>query len=257
MFTPTLNTPIKTLDLPLAGKNYSSSSLALIFDVVKIANNINLNDEIPDDTTGNVTVKYLENTWKVIKRLTTMDPGSLGLHPALYFYSEKGRYQPTTLMAWMEIIKSMEEKNTFKTFTEQRSKIEDVLFKYKNLTNQVSNKYGSGLKSYKYLIDLYNLFIDNYHDIENLEKLIRKNYPYLNLEYKGDSITSSTFSSNAKSETFISQVLPTSKKCSICKAYIHVNSITIDHVIRKEDGGLGAPTNGALAHPYCNTTYKN
>ncbi|MDC4741122.1 HNH endonuclease [Acinetobacter baumannii] len=257
MFTPTLNTPIKTLDLPLAGKNYSSSSLALIFDVVKIANNINLNDEIPDDTTGNVTVKYLENTWKVIKRLTTMDPGSLGLHPALYFYSEKGRYQPTTLMAWMEIIKSMEEKNTFKTFTEQRSKIEDVLFKYKNLTNQVSNKYGSGLKSYKYLIDLYNLFMDNYHDIENLEKLIRKNYPYLNLEYKGDSITSSTFSSNAKSETFISQVLPTSKKCSICKAYIHVNSITIDHVIRKEDGGLGAPTNGALAHPYCNTTYKN
>ena len=135
--------------------------------------------------------------------------------------------------------------------------IEDILLKYKNLTNQVSNKYGSGLKSYKYLIDLYDLFMDNYDNIENLEKLIRTNYPYLNLEYKGDAITSSTFSSNAKSETFINQVLPTSQKCSICNGYIHVNSITIDHVVRKQDGGLGDPNNGALAHPYCNTTYKN
>jgi len=258
MFTPVLKNPIKTLDLPLAGKNYSSNSLSLIFDVVKIANSISIDHDGDDDITGEKTVHHLLNTWKVIKRLTTTDHGSLGLHPALYFYSEKGRYQPTALMAWMEIVKEFESKNQFNTFTEKRSNLERILLKYKNLTNQITNKYGSGIKSYRHLIELYKLFMDN-HNVEDstLEEKIRSSYPFLNLEYKGDAITNPDFSTNTKSETFINNVLPNSKKCSICNGYIHVNSITVDHITRKEDGGLGDPKNGALAHPYCNTTYKN
>ena len=34
------------------------------------------------------------------------------------------------------------------------------------------------------------------------------------------------------------------------------NSITMDHKIRKQDGGKGAVENGQIAHPYCNTTLK-
>lgn len=32
--------------------------------------------------------------------------------------------------------------------------------------------------------------------------------------------------------------------------------MTIDHKIRKQDGGKGVPDNGQLAHPYCNSTFK-
>lgn len=38
---------------------------------------------------------------------------------------------------------------------------------------------------------------------------------------------------------------------------IHFNSIFIDHIKRREDGGLGTVDNAQLTHPFCNTTIKN
>ena len=37
-FVPPLETPIKTLDLPVAGRGYSADSLKLILDVVEFVN---------------------------------------------------------------------------------------------------------------------------------------------------------------------------------------------------------------------------
>ena len=53
------------------------------------------------------------------------------------------------------------------------------------------------------------------------------------------------------------EALSTSVRCKICGGYIHKNSISIDHKIRKEDGGGGTVENAQISHPYCNTTYKN
>ncbi len=77
------------------------------------------------------------------------------------------------------------------------------------------------------------------------------------MEFFGDQPQHSDFNSNTKSEIFITSALKSAPKCRICNGFIHVNSITIDHVQRKEDGGLGNSENGQLSHPYCNTTYKN
>ena len=46
-----------------------------------------------------------------LQQTLTHCSSSLGLHPAVYFYSTKGRYQPTPLMAWIEIIKYFKDKN--------------------------------------------------------------------------------------------------------------------------------------------------
>ncbi|HMO20558.1 MAG TPA: HNH endonuclease signature motif containing protein [Candidatus Melainabacteria bacterium] len=43
----------------------------------------------------------------------------------------------------------------------------------------------------------------------------------------------------------------------MCGGAIHLNSITIDHIVRKSDGGLGVSDNGQIAHPFCNSTVKN
>jgi len=41
------------------------------------------------------------------------------------------------------------------------------------------------------------------------------------------------------------------------RGLIDSKCIIIDHKQRKEDGGLGEVDNGQIAHPYCNSTYKN
>lgn len=259
LFTPEVNAPIKTLDLPLAGKGYSSNSLSLIFDLVCLANNT-INKDVSDDLDGSETIAYLNETIKIIRRFTTTHASSLGLHPAVYFYSDKGRYQPTAFMAWIELIKEFEIHNKFKIFSDFREQIEEALLKFKHLTNQVTLKFGSGLKGYKPLKSLYQTIIEDIiakKSIDDISARLQKELPYLNLSYLGDSPAGADFNQNTKSEVFISTALKTAPRCSICSGYIHVNSITIDHIDRKQDGGKGIKENGQLAHPYCNTTLKN
>jgi len=259
LFTPEMKTPVKTLDLPLAGKGYSSRTLPLIFDLVKLANDVSDKD-VSEDTTGQETINYLKNTNKIIRRFTTTHSSSLGLHPAVYFYSEKGRYQPTAFMAWIEMIKDFEKKNFFNKFIDNREAIESTLLAFKYVTNQVTLKYGSGLKGYKQLKDVYariiNLAIDKKTENEiGIE--VKSSFPYINIDYLGDQPKTPGFNQNTKSEVFISDALDKAPKCNICHGYIHVNSISIDHIKRKQEGGIGVKDNGQITHPYCNSTYKN
>jgi hypothetical protein len=263
LFSPSIKTPIKTLDLPLAGKGYSTRSLPLIFNLVKLANKVDENTEnnkIPDDNDGNETIQYLRNTSKIIRRFTTTHASSLGLHPAVYFYSDKGRYQPTAFMAWIEIIKQFQAESQFEKYIENREKLENYLVEHKFLVNQVTLKYGSGLKGYKHLANLLLTIFNSVSEGNEPEKIsekLAKQFVYLNLNYKGEEPSGENFNENTKSEVFLTSALRSAQKCAICNGYIHRNSITIDHIERKQDGGLGRAENGQITHPYCNTTFKN
>jgi 5-methylcytosine-specific restriction endonuclease McrA len=95
---------------------------------------------------------------------------------------------------------------------------------------------------------------------ETMKKISKtKEFSFLKIDegLDNDEVTSNTFSREAKSAVYIVEALRNSIKCEICGSRIHKNSITIDHKIRKEDGGKGNFDNGQLAHPYCNSTYKN
>jgi len=202
----------------------------------------------------------LKNTVKIVRRFTTTHPSSLGLHPAVYFYSEKGRYQPTAFMAWIELVKDFDTNNGFDRFIEIRSELEKTLVSYKYLTNQITAKYGSALKGYRQLKEVYELLIDLVSKGRSTEEVgieLKNTFPYLNMDYKGEIARSPDFNANTKSEVFINAALSEAPKCKICNSYIHLKSITIDHVDRKEDGGIGVAGNGQIAHPYCNSTYKN
>ena len=82
-------------------------------------------------------------------------------------------------------------------------------------------------------------------------------YPKFLLEQEEFEITNENFNANRKSEVFLKQAFPSALKCPICGGLLHVNSISIDHIIRKEEGGLSNISNGQATHFYCNTTYKN
>jgi hypothetical protein len=279
LFTPPLETPIKTLDLPIAGRVYSAQALPLLFDLVNIANDVPLEKKKRGkkkaavqpgpkatdpraDLDGAQTVEYLKNTKRLAYRISSGYPSSLGLHPAVYFYSATGRHQPTSFLAVVNLMKEFEKRDHFATFTKYRRKFEDFIVKYKDFPNQVVVNSGSGLKGYVKLEQLFSEILrqiekgkDEVGVIDALSaderfKFLRVTAPTLATKRKG-------FSTDVKSAAFLKDALDNAVRCKICDCHIHPNAMTVDHTEAKRDGGTGSLDNAQLAHPYCNSTYKD
>ncbi|WP_456686923.1 HNH endonuclease family protein [Bradyrhizobium sp. P5_C11_2] len=272
LFHPPIETPIKTLDLPVAGRGYSSPTLPLIFEMINLANNQPVLDMTksknildlppPPDGDGSDTIKFLRNTRKIINRITGLHASSLGLHPAVYFYSATGRHQPTAFLAVVELVREFEKKDAFQTFTKVRERFEQFILDNKSFSNQVTVKIGSGAKGFQRLKNLY---------VRVYEGLVQGNeFPAILEQLRGDKEfsfltpderlvegASSQFSRETKSATFLRDAIVGAPRCRICNALLHFNSIQIDHVVRKADGGLGVLENAQLAHPFCNSSVKN
>jgi hypothetical protein len=261
LFTPLLSTPIKTLDLPVAGQSYSAQTLPLIFELVNLANEDHLK-QLHDDTSGDATIMFLKGVRKISNRISGNHPSSLGLHPIVYFYSAEGRFQPTAFLAVISLLKSFDKENFYSKFTEYRNPFEEFILKYKSFSNQVTTKWGSGIKGSENLKDLFrlilNLIIAGKSEAESLEALQKNDtfsfltpLVYVKPDVGGD------FSTETKSQAFLRKAIETPVRCGICEARLHIKSISIDHIVRKEDGGQGELENAQTTHPYCNTTYKN
>lgn len=275
LFIPDFNPPVKTLDVPLAGKGYSAHTLELILNLVCLSNNINVLSpknkkgaqinikDVPNDNTGENTIEYLKQTKKITNRICGKDSSSLGLHPMVYFYSIDGRYQVTPFLATIELIKFFEEKDYYYKFTSIRKLFEDFIVKHKVFIKQITYTYGSGLKSYLRIFELFVFIIEclvsNKNEQEILE-LLKSDERFKYLDYKEPELTETTrkeFTDETKSAVYIKSALATPNRCAICEGYMHVNSISIDHAEDKKYGGLGNVDNGQLSHFYCNTGYKN
>lgn len=264
LFSPTLKNPVKTSDLPIAGKITSSQALPLILDFINIVNKIPLdfNKELTDDLNGDETLKYLKQTRKIAWRMNSIHPSSLGLHPIIYFYSPNGIHRPATVYATTAWLVEVVAKDSFKDFIKVRSNFETLLYKYGGIIDDINRKYRQTINSYSHIKEFYKLCIEFLNKGMSIDDCIKnvvldKKFNYLKLDFSKSSITSEDFSTDRKSAVFIKEAVASALKCKICNGLIHKNSITIDHIDRKEDGGVGSVENGQLAHPYCNTTIKN
>lgn len=261
-FLPKVKKPIKTLDLPIGGKGYSTQSPLLIYDFVNIVNRDNPNIDTNDES-GAVTISFLKKSRKIAYLLNSQHPSSLGLHPAVYFYSKTGRYKTASFFATVEFIMELEQKQRLKEFISIRATFEDLLIEYDFVIQQILRQYRESSKALPYIkkfyLDLMTELIDNKGDKEvSIKNILSKpEYNYIQVTEKSDSVATSNFSDETKSSIFITEALDKSLRCKICNARIHINSISIDHKIRKKDGGLGSVDNAQLTHPYCNTTIKN
>ena len=262
LFAPSLKTPIKTLDLPVAGKGYSAQTLPLVFEYVNLANNVKTDSPPTEDSTGDATYSMLKVCKKVVDRISGTHPSSLGLHPVVYFYSSTGRYQPTAFLAVVAMMGDLEKANSFREFTTVRRRFEEFLLKNKLLVNQVTVKYGSGAKGYARLKQLFMYLVECMTKGQSDEQIVRSlaesiEFSFLQPAEKDQIIAGKDFSPDAKSAIFLRDALKDPLRCGICGGLIHRNAISIDHVQRKADGGAGSADNGQLTHPYCNTTFKN
>lgn len=262
LFSPTLKTPIKTLDLPVAGKGYSAQTLPLVFEYVNLTNDVRSDSAPIADTTGDSTHAMLKRCKKIADRISGTHPSSLGLHPAVYFYSSTGRYQPTAFLAVVAMIEEFERRNLFVEFTSIRRKLEEFLINNKILINQVTVKYGSGPKGYVRLKQLLLFLVESFSAGKSETEIIKDmsdspDFSFLQPAEKMSQKSGKDFNSDAKSAVFLRDALKEPLRCAICGGLVHRNAISIDHINRRADGGSGSADNGQVTHPYCNTTIKN
>lgn len=266
LFIPVLETPIKTLDLPVAGRGYSADSVKLVFDLVNFASGINMRvkaqvEAVQPDKVGDETINFLNRVRKIAQRISGDHASSLGLHPAVYFYSSSGRYQPSAFLAVANLIQELEKQNRFDEFTRVREKFENFLVNYRYMINQIVSAYGSGTKSMYAILDMYRLILtakeNDVPDAMIFEKF-KLNPTTVNITLLTDEARQKkrNFSTDTKSAAFLKSAIDGAPICQICGARVHRKAMSIDHIERKADGGDNSLSNAQIAHPYCNTGYK-
>jgi len=227
LFKPSLVTPIKTLDIPIAGKNLSSQGQMLVLEFVNIVNGVDPKKESADDQSGQETIVFLKKCLKIANLINSNDISSLGLHPAVYFYARNGRHKPASFMATIEFVMHLKDRKKLKDFTAVRQDFENILINSEDLIQQIIRKYRSGSASIKYVRAFYMEIIEQLNNkkpakgvLETI--LLDERFKYLSIRDTNiNEITNSDFSSDRKSEVFIAEALGSALKCKICGGYIH------------------------------------
>jgi Protein of unknown function DUF262/HNH endonuclease len=261
-FLPKIKNPVKTLDLPIGGKGYSSQSPLLIFEFVNLVNRTNPKIDI-EDSDGSVTVEFLKRSRKFAYLINANHISSLGLHPAVYFYSKTGRHKTASFFAITDFVMDLESRNKLKTFTKIREAFEDLLIEYDFAIQQILRHYRGSAQALPHMKGFYLKLMDelvatNNNREEAIKNLLsNEEFKFIKINEAENVITSKDFSDETKSSVFITEALERALRCKICNARIHTNSISFDHKIRKEDGGIGEIENAQLTHPFCNSAVKN
>jgi hypothetical protein len=268
-FNPEINRPIKTLDLPLGGAKSPLQALELLMQLVCITSapagvskkNI---EDFDEDADGSLTIAALEDCIRVASRIAGNMPRSLGLHPAVYFYSEKGRHIPDLLLGMLLLVRRKIQNNDrtfFEKFTISRENLEAYLVTNKSLITQALQIARSQTR-YEKVADLFEFLIERLWDgnettDQELVSVIAPQSVSKILAVTQNS-TSKDFSTDAKSAIFIRQALEGCVTCAICKGYVDTGrSVSYDHITRVREGGQGNEANGQLTHPFCNSAVKN
>lgn len=259
------------MDIPVGGKLKSANALALVLDFVCIANAIKIEVEKqnpshslePEVDAGESTLRLLKRCLEVARRINSIHPSSLGLHPVVYFYSKDGVHKVASFYAVIALVIELEKRNSWSAFIDVREKFENFLLANDDLVQQIVRKHRSALASHEHVRDFFLLMIrelstkDIKDAIEASLKDSRFTYLKLGDVNPQDISSAQDFSKEVKSRVFLSQALSGAPTCAICGGYLHMNSITTDHIERKREGGTGSVNNAQLAHPYCNSTYKH
>lgn len=266
VFEPEAFLPLKTLDVPVGGSVSPVDALSLLIETFTISgtksNTPQGIKDYSDDADGSLTVDVLENALSVIKRITGNAPGSLGLHPAVYFYNERGKYSRFLFLGVLALVTErlrVNDQTFFKKFTKVRKNVESFMLENKSILGIVLQNLSKGQRVNK-MRDLFTLLIGETlkGDVVTPERAIE----HLGLQGRILDVKAiqeaPKFTDDTKSMVFLQQALKSAIRCEICSGYLDPNkSVSYDHKKPIRDGGTGDLSNAQLSHPYCNTGYKN
>jgi hypothetical protein len=267
LFEPEVTRPIKTLDLPLGGPRGVRTALEALIELNLIAvrdqlGNPKVIEKTQDDKAGTETLSVLTKTLSLMQRLTGNDKGSLGLHPAVYFYGPTGRHSSPMFMGTVSLFaRKLANNDTdyFAKFTKVRPDLERILIDNKDLIAIILQRVQSYSRN-----ERFQSLMDSLVSRLLVGDAVTENFIVTATGYTGKILTGTTakaskeFSDDTKSGVFITSALSTALKCPICNGYLDVaKSVSYDHGTRVRDGGVGTAENCALTHPYCNQSVKN
>ena len=217
-----------------------------------------------DDRTGEETINVLKRVRDLVHVINGNHPGSLGLHPAVYFYSQDGRFKSSAFLGMIKFVAELVKRKKLDYFTSSRKRFESFILEYEFLSQQINRKLRTADRSYPYIAKFFQLALDGIQEGLTDAKIvssIKKDDDFGYFATARPKLQSTKvgkkFDSDTKSEVYIRAALHAAPKCGICSGIVHVNSISIDHKKRRRDGGTGIADNGQLTHHYCNTGYKN
>ena len=266
LFEPEINRPIKTLDLPLGGSKGVRTALQVLIEFLLISNR---NQQgmpkdvygMPNDEHGDDTIETLGKGIKLANRITGNDSGSLGLHPAVYFYGPSGRHSSPMFMGTVKLfgLKLVNNDSTFfAKFTDVREALEKILIENKDLIATILQKNMSAkrIDVYATLLEKTILGLVNSEEL-NDQFLIDASGLRGKLIVGSGQYQGKKFSDDTKSEAFIYTALSSAIKCPICNGYLDPDkSVSYDHIVRARENGKGEKNNCQLTHPYCNQSVK-
>ncbi|MGG4214004.1 DUF262 domain-containing protein [Paenibacillus sp. FSL L8-0638] len=160
LFLPEYKSPIKTLDLPIGGSLLSDQGQHLILETINIAKGLKDNDILEVDSTGENTLEFLKECRKVVRRVNSMHPSSLGLHPVVFFYNMRGNHKIASYYSILGFIKYLEEKNKFEEFTKVRDKFEEIMIHYEYLVQIIVRRYRQSTRGRKFITQYYITIMD-------------------------------------------------------------------------------------------------
>lgn len=267
LFQPNLSLPVKTLDVPMAGQGYGPHVLPFLFDLVNLANDVAIPDSsnkrvvadaLPADPDGSETTRFLTTLRAILWRLCSTHASSLGLHPALYFYSANGTFQPTALLSFVALFKKYGTPE-YKQFTAVREKFEEFLMSHRSITEAV-RQLGSGSRSRPRVLAFYTALLDELHKGKSPAEArailaANEQYAFLFADVVGpDAVRGGAFTRQTKGAVYLRDAMPTALKCPTCGGRVHRNGMQTGHIEHKREGGASEVDNGMIQHPFCNST---
>jgi len=267
---PIGETPLKTLDVPIAGRGYNA--LPFVFDLVNLANDVkvqdttakkDIRDQLPPDPDGDATLSYLKAVKRRVQRLTGDHAMSLGVHPVVYFYTRSGMFQPTALLATSQLLEWMVARHKLVDFIKIRRSFEAFLIEHKEAMSLILHKFGSGERSLPWLTLYYQTVVCGLWEGKGGDRIQSDfsadgDFAFLTLPRPtgtrpGSTKSKQAFSTGTKTATFIATALASGTRCYLCGAHVHRNSIQFDHAVDLKTGGTSDMRNARVAHPYCNS----
>jgi hypothetical protein len=287
LFEPELDP--KVIHFPIAGKEYSTHSVELVFGIINMINNLEevnfkrkelLKEDADNikpskDENGDATLEYLNKVERIISIISGTEGYSVGLSPLIYFYSFRGRFQITSFFAIVDLIikwdaerKRNSKSRIFQNFSSIRDKFEDFLLEYKIFITQATINVGSGLKSYKKLSELFEFIIDNLLNSvssANILAAIKADQRFAFVKvFEAENIYEEERNipgSKPPKETVIAVAINTFLKarilCPICGGHATFESYNIDHIKTIRDKGTAEFDNLQMGHFYCNSEKEN
>jgi hypothetical protein len=281
LFLPVVESPISTLDLPVAGHAYSGDSFKMLFDMVNIFNEITpgmweddshrkrkrkvARVKLEDDPDGEVTLEYLRRVRRVGNLIAGNDVDcSLGLFPAVYFYSTAGKFYPAAFLAALTFAENLNKADHFKKFTAARADFEEFLLRHGTFVSDITHSKGSRTRPVDAIVTMYDIILENLAagvaDDATIVAALRTNPKLKDLKeiapVDGGRKPRRDFAKDVVTAAYFRESLAGAIRCHYCGARVTKQSRTNDHVTPVSNGGIGSLDNLQFAHAYCNSSRK-